>query len=87
MKADSLSIAGTAITAVFLVLVAIMVGKSFPLHAFGSPLETFTPAVLGQKIGLYLWNFRTWDLTVVGLILFFSALGCMAMLRVEGRGG
>ncbi len=85
MKVDSLTAAGTALTAVFVVLVVAVVGKSFPLDVLGSPLQTFSPAVLGPKIGLYLWSFRTWDLIVVALILFFSALGCIAMLRAEGE--
>lgn len=85
LKVDSLTAAGTAITAVFVIVVAVMVGRTFPLQTFGSPIQSFDPSVLGQKIGLYLWSMRTWDLTIVALILFSSALGCIAMLRAEGR--
>jgi uncharacterized phage infection (PIP) family protein YhgE len=85
LKVDSLTAAGAAITVVFIVVIVVMVGKTFPLQAFGSPPQAFEPTALGQKIGLYLWGMRSWDLTVVALILFFSALGCIAMLRGEGR--
>jgi hypothetical protein len=83
LKLDSLTAAGTVLTAVLIGIFAAMVGKIFPFQTFGSPPEAFGPSVLGAKIGLYLWNFRFWDLTVVAFILFFSALGCIAMLREE----
>jgi hypothetical protein len=85
LKVDSLTAAGTAITAIFVVVIASIVGKTFPLQAFGSPPQAFEPSALGHEIGLYLWSMRPWDLTIVALILFFSALGCIAMLRWEGR--
>jgi len=83
LKVDSLTVAGTAITAVFVAVIFIMVGKAFPLQAFGSPLHVVGPSALGQEIGSYLWGTRSLDLIVVAFVLFFSALGCIAVLREE----
>jgi hypothetical protein len=77
-------VAGTVLTAILIGIFAMMIGRIFPFQTFGSPPQGFVPSVLGEKIGLYLWNFRFWDLTIVAIILFFSALGCIAMLREEG---
>jgi hypothetical protein len=80
---DSLTAAGVILIAILVGIFAFMIGNIYPFQAFGSP-PTFGPSLLEQKIGLYLWDFRFWDLIVVAFILFFSALGCIAMLREEG---
>ena len=87
MKLDSLTAAGTVLTAVLIGIFAAMVGKIFPFQDFTRSYQppAFPASVLGEKIGLYLWNFRFWDLIIVAFILFFSALGCIAMLREEGQ--
>lgn len=86
MEADSLSAAGVVVTVVLVIIFAVMVGTVFPLQAFGSPPKVFDPSFLGEKISLYLWSMRVWDLTVIALLFFFSALGCIAMFRMGRRG-
>jgi multisubunit Na+/H+ antiporter MnhB subunit len=46
-------------------------------------LSTQDPTALGGEMSNFLWNFRGLDLIMQTLILFATAISCLALLREE----
>lgn len=81
---DGLSVAGLILSIILLILGIIVVGKGFPFNIFGSPAFV-SLQLLGEKLSDSLWGLRVLDVIVLSLIFFFSAIGCIALFRLEGR--
>ena len=82
----AVKIAGIAVsTLLFLSLLYVVSSTPFPHAKYRSrellPIEP-TDA-LGGEMSNFLWNFRGLDLMMQTLILFATAISCLALLREE----
>jgi len=84
MKVDGLSIAG-AILSILLVIVffSIFFAKIFPF--LQSPMMIVAYALANKAISASLWGLRVLDVIILGIIFFSSAMGCIALFRLEGE--
>ncbi len=58
---------------------------SFPAGSFvhGELIPTNPPSGIGGAMSTFLWNFRGLDLLIQTIVLFATAVCCLAMLREE----
>jgi multisubunit Na+/H+ antiporter MnhB subunit len=79
-------VAGVAI-AVLLFLSLIYIVSSTPFPHASRDLATLLPIEpsdrLGSEMSSFLWDFRGLDLLMQTLILFATAISCLALLREE----
>lgn len=74
----------TTYTLIIIVYGLIFYGTTFPQPALN--YEQISP--LGDReiifsLGEFLWNYRALDLLILVGVLFASAIGCIAMLRIS----
>ena len=71
----------------FLSLLYVVSTTSFPHASYLSRelLSTQRADELGGEMSNFLWNFRGLDLIMQTLILFATAISCLALLREEKR--
>ena len=69
----------------FLSLIFVVSSTPFPHAKYRSrELLPIEPAdALGSEMSNFLWNFRGFDLMMQTLILFATAISCLALLREE----
>ena len=85
MPRDGLTAAGVVLSVILLILVVVVLAKPFPLQAFGSsPTAVEFPAT-PEDFSSALWGLRFWDAIILSLVLLFSAIGCIAIFRLEGE--
>jgi len=72
-------------TILFLSLIFVVSSTPFPHAKYRSrELLPIEPAdALGGEMSNFLWNFRGFDLMMQTLILFATAISCLALLREE----
>lgn len=75
----------TTYTLILLIYVLIFYGTTFPQPTFN--YKQISP--LGDReilfsLGGFLWDYRALDLLMLVGVLFASAIGCIAMLKVSG---
>ena len=87
MAYRALSAAGAILTVILLVVVACVMATPFPFEALGVPLLTAKPPVDPEVFSRALWGARSWDGVILSFILLFSAIGAIALFRVEEQGG
>lgn len=91
MNVDSRSVPATFIAVlVALLLLFIVQTAPFPLMRGVSPPaagDAGVSSTIGQQMSSFLWRYRDLDLVAQAVLLFASAIGCVAMLRrsQEGR--
>lgn len=82
-------LAGFTALLLALLLLFLVQTTSFPLLPAVYPPETVSPedsSMIGQRMSGFLWRYRGLDLIAQAVLLFASAVGCLAMLRrVEER--
>ncbi|RLI26942.1 MAG: hypothetical protein DRO52_01600 [Candidatus Hecatellales archaeon] len=82
---DGLTAAGIVLSIVLLLCVFSVAAKPFPVQSLGSPpLIAKTPAP-PEAFSSALWEIRSWDAVILSLVLLFSAIGCIALFRLEER--
>ena len=82
-------VAGLVISALILVaLIAILVSEPFPASSLmhGEMIPTQPGSEIGGKMSGFLWDFRGFDLSFQSLVLFTTAICCLALLREEMKG-
>lgn len=82
----SVKVAGIAITALlFLSFLYVVSSTPFPHATYRSrELLPIQPSEeLGGEMSNFLWNFRGLDLMMQTLVLFATAISCLALLREE----
>jgi multisubunit Na+/H+ antiporter MnhB subunit len=82
----SVKVAGAIVTCLlFFTLLYVVSTEPFPHAQFLSRelLSTRQPDELGGAMGNFLWDFRGLDLMMQSLILFATAISCLALLREE----
>ena len=82
----AVKIAGIAVSALlFLSLLYVVSSTPFPHAKYRSRelLSTEPTDALGGEMSNFLWNFRGLDLMIQTLILFATAISCLALLREE----
>ena len=82
----AVKVAGVAIAAfLFLSLIYLVSSTPFPHASYRSrELLPIEPAnALGSEMSTFLWDFRGLDLLIQTLILFATAISCLALLREE----
>jgi multisubunit Na+/H+ antiporter MnhB subunit len=82
----AVKIAGIAVsTLLFLSLLYVVSSTPFPHAKYRSRelLPTEPADALGGEMSNFLWNFRGLDLMMQTLILFATAISCLALLREE----
>ena len=82
----SVKVAGIAITALlFLSFLYVVSSTPFPHATYRSrELLPIQPSdALGGEMSNFLWNFRGLDLMMQTLVLFATAISCLALLREE----
>ena len=80
------SVAGFALGALlFLSYLLIVANEPFPVHSFRHrELVPIRPlGDIGMAVSGFLWEYRGFDLLVQALLLFATAMCCLAMLREE----
>lgn len=86
MKVDGISVVGVFVSAVLVVVSVFTVYGGFPVFLYGSPALLYGVGDLGlisRTVSLCLWNIRAMDVIVLAVILFVTAISCIALLRVE----
>ena len=81
-------IPGIVITALlFVTLLVILVSEPFPesVTVHNEMIPTQPGSGLGGAMSEFLWNYRGLDLTFQTILLFTTAICCLAMLREEMR--
>jgi multisubunit Na+/H+ antiporter MnhB subunit len=82
----SVKVAGLIITGLlFFTLLYVVSAEPFPHAQYLSRelLSTRQAEDLGGEMGNFLWDFRGLDLMLQTLILFATAISCLALLREE----
>ncbi|MGD0803139.1 MAG: hypothetical protein ABSA11_03600 [Candidatus Bathyarchaeia archaeon] len=82
----AVKVAGVAVAALlFLSLIYVVSSTPFPHASYRSDeLKPTEPSdALGSEMSGFLWNFRGLDLLMQTLILFATAISCLALLREE----
>jgi multisubunit Na+/H+ antiporter MnhB subunit len=82
----AVKVAGVAVAALlFLCLIYVVSSTPFPHASYRSRelLPTEPSDALGSEMSGFLWNFRGLDLVMQTLILFATAISCLALLREE----
>lgn len=71
----------------FLSFFVIVVNEPFPANSFrhGELVPLRPPGGVGPAVSGFLWGYRGFDLLMQALLLFATAMCCLAMLREEGR--
>ena len=85
-KGGAVKVAGLVVAALlFLCLIYVVSSTSFPHASYRSRelLPTEPSDALGSEMSGFLWNFRGLDLVMQTLILFATAISCLALLREE----
>jgi hypothetical protein len=85
-KSDFIKVASIIITALlFISFLYVITNTPFPHAVYRSRelLPTQTPDALGGEMSNYLWNFRGLDLLMQTLVLFATAISCLALLKEE----
>ena len=80
------TVAGFALGALlFFSFLLIVVNEPFPVHSFRhSELVPIRPLHdVGMGVSVFLWEYRGFDLLVQALLMFTTAMCCLAMLREE----
>jgi multisubunit Na+/H+ antiporter MnhB subunit len=82
------SVAGFALSLLlFLSLFLIVANEPFPASSYRHgelvPIRPF--GGIGAAVSGFLWEFRGFDLLMQALLLFVTAMCCLAMLREERR--
>ena len=83
---SKVKIAGLLVTGLlFLSLLYVVLTTPFPHASYLSRelLSTRQGGELGGEMSNFLWNFRGLDLIMQTLILFATAISCLALLREE----
>lgn len=84
MKVDAEGFLG-GFTAVLVALLLLLIVQTsdFPMMPAVYPPETVDPGdtTLGQRMSSFLWKYRGLDIVAQAVLLFTSAIGCLAMLR------
>ena len=84
----AVKVAGLIVTSLlFLSLLYVVSTTPFPHASYLSRelLSTRQGDELGGEMSNFLWNFRGLDLIMQTLILFATAISCLALLREEKR--
>ncbi|RLI31877.1 hypothetical protein DRO51_03030 [Candidatus Bathyarchaeota archaeon] len=85
MKVDGLSIAG-AILSILLVIAFFSILFSAKIFPFlQSPIMVVAYALASKAISASLWSLRVLDVIILGIIFFSSAMGCIALFRLESE--
>jgi multisubunit Na+/H+ antiporter MnhB subunit len=82
----AVKVAGIAIAVLlFLSFLYLVSSTPFPHASYRSRelLPTEPADALGVEMSSFLWNFRGLDLVIQTLILFATAISCLALLREE----
>ena len=82
----AVKVAGITITVLlFLSFLYLVSSTPFPHASYRSRelLPTETADALGAEMSGFLWNFRGLDMVIQTLILFATAISCLALLREE----
>jgi len=82
----SVKVAGLFIAGLlFLSLLYVVASNPFPHAQYLSRelLSIRQPDELGGEMSNFLWNFRGLDLMIQSIILFATAISCLALLREE----
>jgi multisubunit Na+/H+ antiporter MnhB subunit len=85
-KGDSIKVASIIVTALlFLSFLYVVSSTPFPHAVYRSRelLPTQPSDALGGEMSNFLWNFRGLDLLMQTLVLFATAISCLALLREE----
>ena len=70
---------------IFLAFIYIMSSEPFPFNNVThiAMLPTSQPDNLGKYMGQFLWNFRGFDLLMQSILLFSTAICCLALFQRE----
>lgn len=86
IRAAELTITVSAI----LILLVFVVEYEFPVFKYTEAPTEIPPelvenktAIIGPKVGEFLWNYRVIDLIAQAFVLFAAATCCTALLRTE----
>jgi hypothetical protein len=82
---DGLTAAGIVMSIILLICVVVVLANPFPFQAFGSSSTAVELPVGPEDFSSALWNLRFWDAIILSLVLLFSAIGCIAIFRLEER--
>jgi len=80
------SAAGFALGALlFFSFLLVVINEPFPVHSFrhGELVPIRPLRDIGMAVSGFLWEYRGFDLLMQALVLFVTAMCCLAMLREE----
>jgi len=87
-ESNATTIAGLAVSVLLLFSFLYVVSSTpFPYGSYVNPkLAPIRPAEdLGWKMSSFLWGYRGLDLFMQTLVLFATAISCLALLREESK--
>ena len=72
---------------IFLAFIYIMSAEPFPYHniAHIAMIPISQPDNLGKYMSQFLWNYRGLDLLMQSILLFSTAMCCLALFRKEEK--
>lgn len=85
MARDGLTAAGVILSIILFLCILGVTVKPFPFQALGSPAVTVKAPPPPEAFSSALWELRSWDALILSLVLLFSAVGCIALFRLEER--
>lgn len=88
MKLDGISVVGFLLSTVLATVLVFTVYGGFPAFLYGSPAQSLLSRVgdlglISRVVSFSLWNIRAMDVIVLAIILFSTAISCIALLRRE----
>lgn len=84
MRIDSLSIVG-AILSILLLIAFFLIFSSKVFPFLQSPMMVVAYNLASKAISKSLWSLRVLDVIILSVIFFSSAMGCIALFRLEGE--
>jgi len=85
MARNGFTAAGVVLSIILLLCMVGVAAKPFPFLSLGSPAVTVGLPVPPEAFSSALWELRSWDAIILSLVLLFSAVGCIALFRLEER--
>ena len=83
MAGSGLTAAGAVLSILFLICLGVFVAQPFPFQALGTPASLVQAPVPPEDFSTALWSLRSWDAVILSSVLLFSAIGCVALFRME----
>ena len=83
MAGNGLTAAGAALAVILLICVGLVMANPFPFQALGTPTLAQEAPLPPEAFSSALWELRSWDAIILSLVLLFSAVGCIALFRLE----